>query len=68
MRTRMWIIRDTVTRLWPERVLTWLVWKLPRRLVLACVVRGAVEASPRTGIVQPDRICYPQMHDALAQR
>jgi hypothetical protein len=46
MRTRLWLAWDYWTRLWPEKVLTGIVWRLPRKIVYWSVVRAACAVEP----------------------
>lgn len=46
VRTRAWLVKDTAARLWPERLLVAIVWKLPERVVYWSVVRAACKAEP----------------------
>jgi hypothetical protein len=63
---KLWLAKDRATRIWPEKALTWAMSKAPRRVVLAGVVRAAVEASRDDEVISPDEITYKRMHAAMA--
>lgn len=45
-RVRLWLLRDDLCRLWPEKLYTWFIWKLPKRMIYWSVVRAAVKDEP----------------------
>lgn len=39
MKYKFWVIKDTVLRRWPEKVLLKFVWMIPPKIALWCFVR-----------------------------
>jgi hypothetical protein len=39
LRTRYWLLKDDLFRIWPERLFLKLVWMIPPKIALWCFVR-----------------------------